>query len=143
MSAATITPYLMLGGRCQEALDFYRDALGAELEFKMLYSESPHPAPPGMLQEGFENKIMHASFRIRGALLMASDGRDDKSVGDGVHLVLSLPTEADVQRACDALAQGGTVEMPPTETFWSPCFGMVTDRFKIGWMISVPGEQPA
>jgi PhnB protein len=137
MSATTITPYLFFGGRCEEALEFYRKALGAEVEMLMRFDESPTPAPPGFLQAGFEKKVMHASFRVRGVPLMAADGRDDKSKSDGVWFALTVPTEADAHGAFDALADGGSVEMPLTKTFWSPCYGMVTDRFGVGWMVMV------
>ena len=139
MTGTTITPYLDFAGRCDEALAFYRKALGAEVEMLMRYSESPHQPPPGMLQAGFENKVMHASFRVRGLQLMASDGCDDKSRFDGFQLALALPTEADARRAFDALADDGSIQMPLTKTFWSPCFGMLTDRFGLRWMVMVPG----
>jgi PhnB protein len=139
MTQTTITPYLDFAGRCDEALEFYRKALGAEVEMLMRYDESPEPAPPGMLQPGFEKKVMHASFRVRGVLLMASDGCGEGSKFDGFQLALAVPTEADARRAFDALAANGTVQVPPTKTFWSPCFGMLTDRFGVRWMVSVPG----
>jgi PhnB protein len=139
MSQATITPYLFFGGRCEEALEFYRTALGAEVERLMRYDQSPEQPPPGMLQAGFETKVMHASFRVRGVPLMASDGCTDATKFDGFRLALTVPTEADARKAFDALADGGTVQMPLTKTFWSPCYGMVTDRFNVGWMVMVPG----
>ena len=139
MPATTIAPYLMFGGRCEEALDFYRTALGAEVEMLMRFDESPEPAPAGMLQAGFEKKVMHASFRVRGVPLMASDGCSDQLKFDGFRLALSVPTEADARRAFDALADGGSVQMPMAKTFWSPCYGMVTDRFGLGWMVMVSG----
>ncbi|MHB1556097.1 MAG: VOC family protein [Isosphaeraceae bacterium] len=142
MAGTTITPYLDFAGRCEEALEFYRKALGAEVEMVMRYDESPAPPPPGMLAPGFEKKIMHASFRVRGELLMASDGCDANSKFDGIRLALTVPEEADARRAFDALADGGAVVMPLSSTFWSPCFGMVTDRFGLGWMVSVP-QAPA
>jgi PhnB protein len=138
MTGTTITPYLTFGGRLDEALEFYRQALGAEVEMVMRFNESPQPPPPGMLQKGFEKKIMHASFRVRGVSLMASDGCDEKAKFSGFRLALAVPTEADARRAFDALADGGSVEMPLNKTFWSPCFGMVTDRFGLGWMVTVP-----
>jgi PhnB protein len=138
MTGTTITPYLTFAGRCEEALEFYKKALGAEVEMLMRFNESPDPTPPGMLQPGFEKKIMYASFRVRGALLMASDGCNDKSKFDGISLSLALPTEADARRAFDALAAGGNVTMQIGKTFWSPCFGMVTDRFGLHWMVTVP-----
>ena len=137
--STTITPYLFFAGRCDEALAFYRKALGAEVEMLMRFNESPEPPPPGMLQAGFENKVMHASFRIRGVQLMASDGCDDKCKFEGFRLALAVPSEAEAQRAFNALSEGGSVQMPLTKTFWSPCYGMVTDRFGVGWMVMVPG----
>ena len=142
MTGTTITPYLFFGGRCEEALEFYRKALGAEVEMVMRFNESPEPPPAGMLQAGFEKKIMHASFRVRGVQLMASDGCDDRSKFDGLRLALAVPNAEDARRAFDALADGGSVQMPLTRTFWSPCYGMVTDRFGLGWMVMVP-QAPA
>jgi PhnB protein len=94
-----------------------------------------------MLQAGFEDKVMHATIRIGGAVLMASDGCNDKSRFDGFRLSLALPTEADANRAFAGLSDEGVVEMPLSKTFWSPCFGMVTDRFGVGWMVTVTAEQ--
>lgn len=95
-----------------------------------------------MLQDGFENKVMHASFRIGNIPLMASDGCSDKSTFDGFRLALSVATEAEAHQAFNALAVGGSIQMQLCKTFWSPCYGMVTDRFNVGWMVMVPGEQP-
>src|SRR3954451_5238749 len=120
MTKTTITPYLMFGGRCEEALEFYRTALGAEVEMLVRHSDSPEQPPPGMLQPGFQKKVMHASFRVRGVPLMASDGCGGGSKFDGFRLNLQVPTEADARRAFDALAAGGTVQMPLAKTFWSP-----------------------
>jgi PhnB protein len=137
MSHTSIQPYLFFGGRCEEALDFYQTAIGAEVEMVMLFRESPDPVPPGMLAAGFENKVMHASFRVGGSQIMASDGCDDKSRFDGFRLALSVESEADADRAFTALADGGVVDMPLTKTFWSPRYGMVTDRFGVSWMVMV------
>ena len=142
MTGTTITPYLIFGGRCEEALEFYRKALGAEVEMVMRFDESPEPPPPGMLPAGFEKKVMHSSFHVRGVRLMASDGCDGKSKFDGFSLALTVPNEADARRAFDALADGGSVQMPLTPTFWSPCYGMLTDRFGLAWMVMVP-QAPA
>lgn len=139
MSGYAITPYLMFGGRCDEALAFYRDALGAEVEMLMRFDQCPEPIPPGRLPPGFEAKVMHASFRVHGIRLMACDGCSEQLKFDGFQLNLSVPTEAEARRAFDALAAGGTVQMPLAKTFWSPCYGMVTDRFGVGWMVMVPG----
>jgi PhnB protein len=132
-----VQPYLFFGGRCEEALEFYRTALGATVEMKMRFSESPQPMEPGQIPAGFENKIMHATFKIGGTTLMASDGNEAGAKFDGFSLSVSLPTEAEAERAFAKLADGGQVTMPLAKTFWSPKFGMVTDRFGIGWMVTV------
>ncbi len=139
MTGTSITPYLDFSGRCDEAIAFYGKALGAEVEMLMRFNESPTPPPPGMLQEGFENKVMHASLRIRGIPLMATDGCNDKSRFDGIQLALQVATEKEAHQAFDALGDGGSVQMPLVNTFWSPCFGMLTDRFGLRWMVMVPG----
>ena len=140
-STTNIIPYLFFAGRCEEALNFYREALGAQIEMMMRFNESPEPLPPEMLQAGFESKVMHASFRVGDERLMASDGCDDKSKFDGFRLALMVPTEADANLAFNALAEGGKVDMPLVKTFWSPCYGMVTDKFNVRWMVMVPGAQ--
>ena len=107
----------------------------------MRFEESPEPMPPGMLAPGFEKKVMHASFRIGEQILMASDGCAPGAQFQGLSLALTLPTPAEVRRAFDALAQGGKVTMPLAPTFWSPMYGMLTDRFGVSWMVmaaSVP-----
>ncbi len=140
MSGTAITPYLFFNGRCEEALEFYGRALGAEVEMLMRFDQSPEAPPPGMLAPGFEKKVMHASFTVRGVRLMASDGCDGSEVRhDGFRLALAVSSEEVARRAFDALADGGSVQMPLSQTFWSPCYGMVTDRFGIGWMVMVPG----
>lgn len=137
MNNTLVQPYLFFSGRCEEALDFYRTAIGAQVDMLMHYKDSPEPQPPGMLAPGFEDKVMHASFRIGGTTLMASDGCDESSNFSGFSLSLNVPTEAEADRAFAALAVDGEVKMPLTKTFWSPRFGMLTDRFGLGWMISV------
>ncbi len=143
MQKAQITPYLFFAGRCEEAIDFYCNALGAEKLFLMYFRESPDPTPPGVLQEGFENKVMHASIRIGDSLVMVSDGCDDKTRFEGFRLSVSFPSEAEVHKAFEALSASGQVEMPLTKTFWSPCFGMLTDQFGVAWMVSMAEQPPA
>jgi PhnB protein len=140
LQESLVQPYLFFSGRCEEALAFYEQSLGAKVIMKMRFNESPDPVPEGMLQSGFENKIMHSSFAIGKMAVMASDGCDDKSKFDGFRLALSVPTESAADSAFNALADGGKVDMPLMKTFWSPRYGMVTDRFGVGWMIMVPGE---
>jgi PhnB protein len=137
MKTTCVQPYLFFNGRCEEALAFYGTALGAKVDFLMRYQESPEPMPPGRLPAGFENKVMHATFHIGGTTLMASDGCEEGARFEGFSLSLALPTEAEVNRAFAALAEGGKVGMPLTRTFWSPCFGMLTDRFGVGWMVTI------
>jgi PhnB protein len=104
----------------------------------MRYKESPEPPQPGMVPPGFENKIMHSSFRVGQTTVMASDGCSaEKANFQGFSLSLSVSSEKEADRVFTALADGGQVRMPLTKTFWSPRFGMVTDRFGVGWMISV------
>lgn len=135
-----VQAYLFFNGRCEEAVEFYRKALGAEVEMMMRFKESPEPAPPGMVPPGFENKIMHCSFRVGQTTVMASDGCSaDKVSFEGFSLSVTVPNEADADRVFNALAEGGKVQMPLTKTFWSPRFGMLEDRFGIGWMVSVMG----
>ncbi len=138
MKPTLVQPYLFFGGRCEEALEFYKTAIGAQVDFLMRYKDSPEPMPPGMVPPGFENKVMHATFRIAESILMASDGSHEGAKFDGFSLSLAVPTEGEAKRAFAALSAGGAVKMPLTKTFWSPCFGMLTDRFGIGWMVSVP-----
>jgi len=140
MNNNLVQPYLFFGGRCEEALEFYRAALGAQVDMLMRYKDSPEPQPPGMLPPGFENKIMHASFRIGRTTLMASDGCEEGPSFAGFSLSLAVPTEAEADRAFAALADGGQVGMPLSKTFWSPRFGTLTDRFGLGWMVSVVGD---
>jgi len=133
-----VQAYLFFNGNCEEAVEFYRNALGAEVEMTMRFKESPEPPPPGMVPAGWENKIMHTSFRVGQTTVMASDGCGPESNGfQGFSLSLSVATEAETDRYFNALADGGKATMPLTKTFWSPRFGMVEDRFGIGWMISV------
>lgn len=140
-----IQPYLFFGGRCQEALEFYKQALGASVDMLMRFDESPHPMPEGMLAPGFEKKVMHSSFTVAGARVMASDGcRAEDGGFHGFSLVLTVASEAEAHRFFDALAaDGGSVGMPLSPTFWSPCYGMVKDRFDVQWQVMVPGPAPA
>lgn len=137
MKPPLVQPYLFFGGRCDEALEFYQKAVGAKVEFLMRYNENPGATVPGSLPPGFENKVMHCTFQIGQTTLMASDGNETPAKFSGFKLSLALATEAEAQRSYAALAEGGQADMPLTKTFWSPCFGMLTDRFGIEWMIGV------
>ena len=141
MPATTVTtevqPYVFFRGRCQEAIDFYAEAVGARPEQVMRFDESPDPVPEGMLQPGYEHKVMHAAVRIDNTTLLMSDGCGTEPPAAGFSLALQVATEAEADRAFAALAEGGQVTMPLGKTFWSPKFGMLTDRFGIGWMVNV------
>jgi len=133
-----VQPYLFFDGRCEEAVQFYRDAIGARLDALMRYRDSPEPLPPGMVPPGFEDRIMHASLRIGDSVLMASDDCSPAPRPiQGVSLSLSVSSEPEADRIFTALAGGGQVTMPLAKTFWSPRFGMLTDRFGVGWMVNV------
>ena len=134
-----IEPYLFFDGRCEEAIEFYKTALGAQVQFLMRNADSPQPPPPGTLPPGSEHKIMHASLHIGGALVMMSDGMCSGDAGfKGFSLSLDCPDADAAREAFAGLADGGQVTMPLGKTFWAPLFGMVTDRFGVGWMVIVP-----
>ncbi|MCA9140255.1 MAG: VOC family protein [Planctomycetales bacterium] len=139
---AIVNPYLFLGGRCEEALEYYKQTIGATVSMMMRFKDSPSPAPEGMVPDGYADKVMHATFHIGKTTIMASDGCGEDSKFDAFRLTLSVPTEEDADLVFNALADGGTVDMPLEKTFWSPRYGMVTDKFGVRWMVMVPGQQP-
>ena len=133
-----VQPYLFFDGRCEEALAFYRSALGAETTTLMRFKENPEPMPADMCPPGSDEKVMHASFRIGETTLMASDGRaTGQPVFQGFSLSLSLQTDAEAQRLFSLLSDGGQVQMPLGKTFYASSFGMVADRFGVSWMVIV------
>jgi PhnB protein len=132
-----VKSYLFFDGRCEEALEFYRNTLGAEVKLLMRYKDSPEPHPPGMVPPGFDNKVMHATFRVGDSDVMAADDCQGHPTFQGFSLSLTVPSEAQADRLFRALAAGGQVKMPLTKTFFSPKFGMLTDRFGVGWMVHV------
>ena len=136
-SKVSVQPYLFFGGRCEEAIEFYRKALGAELVMLARFKEAPERQPG--LPECFDEKVMHATLRIGETMVMASDGRCEGQANfEGFSLSITLPEEAEAERIFTALSQdGGLVTMPLEKTFWAPKFGMVQDRFGVGWMVSV------
>ena len=130
--------YLFFEGRCAEAMLFYKEALGARLEKPLLNRDNPRPPPRGMLPPDTEDKVLHASFRIGDTLVLASDGLCRNPLSFlGFSLALSVDDAAEAERVHAALSEGGMVQMPLGKTFWSPCFGMVADKFGVTWMISV------
>jgi PhnB protein len=133
-----IQPYLFFEGRTEEAIEFYQRTLGAKVEMMMRYKDSPEPPPPGIIPPGSENKIMHAAFRIGDSMVLASDGGCSNAPKfGGFALSLTVKDEAEAKRTFAALSDGGQVQMPLGKTFFSPAFGMLADRFGLGWMVYV------
>jgi PhnB protein len=133
-----VQPYLFFEGRCEEAIEFYRKALGAEVTMLLRFKDSPEPHQPGMIPPGAENKVMHANLRIGDSTVLASDGHCAGQPNfQGFFLSLTARNDAEAQRLFAALADGGQVRMPLGKTFFSSSFGMVADRFGVGWMIYV------
>jgi PhnB protein len=133
-----VQPYLFFDGRCEEAVEFYRSKLGAEITMLMRFKDSPEPPQPGMVPPGSEDKVMHTSFRIGDTTVMASDGQcQGRPSFQGFSLSLTAPNDAEAERLFTALADRGQVQMPLTKTFFSSQFGMVADRFGVSWMIVV------
>jgi PhnB protein len=133
-----VQTYLNFEGRCEEALEFYRGALGAEVTMVMRFKDSPVACDPGMVPPGAENKIMHMSFRIGDTTVLASDCRcHGKPAFQGFSLAITAPDADTAERLFAALSVGGQVQMPLAKTFFSPGFGVVADRFGVSWMIVV------
>lgn len=137
-----VQPYLFFEGRAEEALNFYTRALGAQPTMLMRYRESPDAPPPDKVPPGSDDKVMHASFRVGDTEVMLSDGFcSGQPQFRGFSLAIGAVDEATARRWFAALGDGGTVTMPLGATFWSPCFGMLTDRFGVGWMVSVEPKE--
>ena len=135
-----VQAYVTFGGRCEEALEFYKKAVGAEVKDLLRWKDSPDAAmqPP----PGYEEKVMNASFRIGDTELMADDGMGAKEVEfKGMTLALSVADDAEAKRVFTALGEGGSVQMPLAKTFWTSSFGMLTDKFGVPWMVNVEASQ--
>jgi PhnB protein len=130
-----LSPYLFFDGRTEEALNFYRDAIGADVVMMLRWKDSPDPqmTPPG----GDASKVMHARFRVGDTTVMASDGREGQPAFQGFALNITAKNAAEAERLFGALGAGGQVQMPLSKTFFSPSFGMVADRFGVSWMVYV------
>lgn len=132
-----IQPYLTFNGRCEEAIEFYRQAVGAEVQMLSHFKDMPD-APPGMVTPETANKVMHASLKIGDSIVLASDGRCQGGLAfEGFSLALHVADDAQAKSRFAALSEGGQVEMPLTKTFFSPSFGMLRDRFGVRWMVLV------
>lgn len=130
-----VQPYLFFDGRCDEAIEFYQGALGAEVTMLVRFKDSPDPATH---LPGKEEKIMHARLRIGETTVMLSDGRcTGGQMFQGFSMSITVSGEAEAERLFTALSQGGQVQMPLSKTFFSPSFGMLADRFGVSWMVYV------
>jgi PhnB protein len=130
-----VQPYLFFEGRCDEAVEFYRKAVGAKVNMLMRFKDSPDPA----MAHGNPDKVMHASLQIGDSMVLVSDGdaRGQPSF-HGFSLSLTAADDAEAKRLFEALSEGGQVRLPLTKTFFASSFGMVADRFGVGWMVYVP-----
>jgi PhnB protein len=136
-----VQPYLFFDGRCEEAIEFYKKVLGIKVEMMMRFGESPDPIPEGMVPPGSEKKVMHSAFRVGDSLVMASDGNcGNKASFQGFSLSVDAKNAAEADNLFAALVDGGKVQMPLGKTFFSPRFGMLTDKFGVGWMVIVPQQ---
>lgn len=138
-----VQPYLFFNGRCEEALNFYKNAVGAELGPIMRFKDTP-PPPAGGAGEGCgpgnfnPENVMHSSFKIGQSEIMASDGCDEGNANfRGFALSIAVDKEAEAERIFNALGAGGKVTMPMSQTFFAPKFGMLEDKFGVGWMVIV------
>ena len=133
-----LQPYLFFDGRCEEAIEFYRTKLGAEVDMLMRFKDNPQPQqnPPGA-----DTKVMHAALRIGDNAVLASDGRClGQPNFQGFALSLTATNDAEANRLFSALSEGGQVQMPLGKTFFASSFGMVADRFGVSWMVYVPEQ---
>jgi len=130
-----IQPYLFFDGRCEEAIEFYKKALGAKVEMMLRFKEAPDQS---MMAPGSGEKVMHSALKIGDATLLASDGHcAGKPRFDGFSLTIYAKDEAEADKLFGALGEGGEVRMPMGKTFFSPRFGMLADKFGVGWMVIV------
>jgi PhnB protein len=131
-----VQAYLSFAGRCEEALEFYKKCVGAEVTGLIRWKDSPDAdmTPP----PGFDDKVMNAAFRIGETQLMADDGMGATHAEfKGISLVIEVPNDAEAKRVFSALSEEGSVSMPLMKMFWTSSFGMLTDKFGVPWMVNV------
>lgn len=134
----SLQPYLFFNGRCEEAIEFYRQTIGAEVEMKLHFKDAPDQS---MISPGSEGKVMHATLKVGASKFFVSDGDCKGNAGfSGFSLSLDAPDETSAKTLFNALADGGKIGMPLAKTFFSSCFGMVADRFGVSWMVIVPQQ---
>jgi len=131
-----VQPYLFFDGKCEEALEFYKSAIGAKVDMMMRYSEAPEKPPEGAMPPGSDKKVMHAAFKVGDTQIMASDGHcAGKPSFQGFGLTLNAANDAEADKLFNAVGKGGQVMQPLTKTFFASRFGMVTDKFGVMWMV--------
>ena len=131
-----VQAYITFDGRCEEALEFYKKSIDAEVTSLMRWKESQDKDMKG--PPGYEEKVMNAAFRIGETELMADDGMGDKTTEfKGMTLAIEVADDAEAKRVFTALGEGGNVSMPLAKTFWTSSFGMLTDKFGVPWMVNV------
>ncbi|NMH61288.1 YciI family protein [Alteromonas ponticola] len=143
MRSASLNAYLFFDGRCEEAMEYYQQHLGANINLMMRFSDSPEPFPEGALPVDYENKIMHAEFTLGTSVIFASDGCGSDGPMRGTSQALTVKNAELAHHAFDALAEGGDIKMPLEKTFWAELYGQVTDKFGVQWMVMVETEQGA
>lgn len=128
-----INPYIHFNGNAEEALGHYRDALGGELEI-LRFAGSP---AEGCAPEGWGQKVLHGALQTKVGLILASDASSDRvsNPGDNIEIAVQVENEADAERIFTKLGQGGNISQPLAETFFSPKFGMLVDKFGIKWIV--------
>ena len=132
-----LQPYLYFGGRCEEAIEFYKKTIGASVENLMHFNESPQPCPEGAIPKDWGHKVMHATLRFGDSMMMASDGCETMPKFGGFAISLTVANDLEAKRVFSALGDGGKICMPLGKTFFASSFGMVTDRFGVPWMVVV------
>ena len=130
-----VQPYLFFDGRAEEAIDFYQKAVGAKVDMLMRFGEAPDQS---QIKPESKNKVMHCQFRIGDTMVLISDGRNQGSPKfDGFALTIQCKDAAETEKYFKGLSDGGQVEMPLDKTFFAKSFGMLADRFGVGWMVYV------
>lgn len=128
-----VQSYLVFDGKCDEALEFYKRALGAKVNALMRFSEAPDQS---QIKPESKNKVMHSEIQVGETVIMASDGYCTGKPGfQGFSLTISVPTDAEAKRVFEAISEGGQVSMPLGKTFFASSFGVASDKFGVGWMV--------
>lgn len=134
----TVDPYLFFAGNCAQVINFYEEALGAEVLSLQKFGDGPVEVPAEA-----KELIMHAALRVGGSVIMFSDSMPGQETvaGNNFSLSINCDTVEEQDQYYKALAQGGQELMPLEDTFWGARFGMLVDQFGISWMFSYHGEE--